>query len=422
MIFLLIALLQINLHESLDSFGIWNKTIQYIIEGKMKVPGSMNYFIFDESNITALDINGEKMNTLYQKQKEIFDDYSVPNYIFACDNLEETTELLVNTTHNLAFLLRMVYGVKTDNAIILLISMKTRKMKIRTGDSIKRIITDGNSNYILSILKPILGEEKYYEAWDNYLYYIGYYNDLYYNNLNKDTVKETDKSTPIIIRRSSEGTEIMNIIGPIIGSLILTGIIVGIIIYCYRKQIAKKKFNEISNFLRPNRNNVEVFKEYCVLCLKPLYNSQIQLTTQVELNNGQQQPQNNANNISSFICEHKFHHKCLQEFKIVECPICSKKKGPLFPGENAFIIWDIQQNMYPMLKKYNYNQLFSIKKVNKIVDTNSVGGASYGGYTNPGGGSIGGGSNGGNSIGGGSVGGGSIGGASYGSGGGQGSF
>ena len=30
-----------------------------------------------------------------------------------------------------------------------------------------------------------------------------------------------------------------------------------------------------------------------------------------------------------------------------------------------------------MLKKYNYNQLFSIKKVNKIVDTNSVGGASY---------------------------------------------
>ena len=108
MLFLLIALLQINLNESLDSFGIWNKTIQYIIEGKMKVPGSMNYFIFDESNITALDINGEKMNTLYQKQKEIFDDYSVPNYIFACDNLEETTELLVNTTHNLAFLLRMV--------------------------------------------------------------------------------------------------------------------------------------------------------------------------------------------------------------------------------------------------------------------------------------------------------------------------
>ena len=88
----------------------------------------------------------------------------------------------------------------------------------------------------------------------------------------------------------------MNIIGPIIGSLILTGIIVGIIIYCYRKQIAKKKFNEIANFLRPNRNNVEVFKEYCVLCLKPLYNSQIQLTTQVELNNGQQQPQNNTNN------------------------------------------------------------------------------------------------------------------------------
>ena len=87
MFFLLIALLQINLHESLDSFGIWNKTIQYIIEGKMKVPGSMNYFIFGESNITALDINGEKMNTLYQKQKEIFDDYSVPNYIFACDNL-----------------------------------------------------------------------------------------------------------------------------------------------------------------------------------------------------------------------------------------------------------------------------------------------------------------------------------------------
>ena len=94
MISFLILLLQLNLYNFSDSSYIFEKTVQYIKEGKMKVPSDMNFFIFDESNITALDINGDRMNNLYINQKEIFDKYSVPNYIFAVDSQDESTEEL----------------------------------------------------------------------------------------------------------------------------------------------------------------------------------------------------------------------------------------------------------------------------------------------------------------------------------------
>ena len=125
MFLLILALLQINLYESSDSYEIWNKTQQYISEGRMKVFDGMNYFIFDESNITGLDINGTKMYYLHQNQKELFDNYSVSNYIFACDYLENNTkDYLTIFTHNLANFIRTEYKVNTDNAVILLLSIK----------------------------------------------------------------------------------------------------------------------------------------------------------------------------------------------------------------------------------------------------------------------------------------------------------
>ena len=408
MILLLLALLQINLHESSDSYGIWNKTKYYIKEGKMKVPVGYNYFIFDESNITGLDINGAKMNTLYQSQKEIYDEYGVPNYIFACDNLEERTEKLIDTTHNLALFLKTEYKVDTDNAVILLISMKTRQMRIRTGDSLRRIINDNAGNSIISSLQPILGSENYYEAWNTFLYYIDYYNYKYYN------------SGPII-HSSSGGTDIINIIAPII-SIVFAGIIITccICLVKFKKKIEKtqKKFEEISDFSKSNKNNEAVFKQYCVLCLKPLYNAQIQITTQADFNNNQQQNEMNSNNIKTFNCGHQFHHNCLEEFKIVDCPICLKQKDPLFAGENTLIIWGIQQNINPNLERFNYLDIFQPKiyKSNivakKAVNTNNNEESSYDAPSNIGGGSVGGGS----------FGGGSIGGASHGSGGAQGGW
>ena len=69
---LFILFLELNLHRALPSDEIWNKTQMYIKEGKMIAPIFLQYFIFDESNYTALDINSEKMNYLYLKQFELY--------------------------------------------------------------------------------------------------------------------------------------------------------------------------------------------------------------------------------------------------------------------------------------------------------------------------------------------------------------
>ena len=68
----------------------------------MVYPDDKNYFIFDESNYTALDINGTKMEALYKKQKDLYETYNIPNYIYAVDNQDENIESITNATSNLA--------------------------------------------------------------------------------------------------------------------------------------------------------------------------------------------------------------------------------------------------------------------------------------------------------------------------------
>ena len=288
--------------------------------------------------------------------------------------------------------------------------MQTKQMRIRTGDSLTRIINDKSCNYIISDLQPLLRSENYYEAWNRFLYYIDYYNYEYYNR---------GSSKP----SSSGSTDIDKIIIPLV-SIVTTGIFVTCCI-CFVKKIKKdqKKFEEISDFSKSNFDNKEVFKQYCVLCLKRIYNTQIQITTQADFNINQQENEMNSNNIKTFNCGHQFHHNCLEKFKIVDCPICLKQKDPLFAGENTLIIWGIQQNIHPSMKRFSYLDLFKTKIYysnahgKNAVNTNSREQSSIDGPSYSGGGSFGGGS-----VGGGSVGGVSIGGASHGSGGAQGGW
>ena len=99
---LIILLLQMNLFLFSDSSDIWSKTLKSIKEGKTKAPKGMNYFIFDELNVTALDINGNKMNSLYQSQKVIFDNKGISNYIFVVGHLNEGKDKMQDITTNLA--------------------------------------------------------------------------------------------------------------------------------------------------------------------------------------------------------------------------------------------------------------------------------------------------------------------------------
>ena len=87
--FILIIISFIKISTSLPSDNIWIKALSYIEEGKMIINENKTHFIFDESNYTALDINGQKMNILYEKQEKIFKKYNMSNYIFIVDNLDE---------------------------------------------------------------------------------------------------------------------------------------------------------------------------------------------------------------------------------------------------------------------------------------------------------------------------------------------
>ncbi len=105
----------------------------------MRVSKNMNYFIFDESNYTSLDINGTEMNDLFLTQQELYDDYDIPNYIFVVDNQNIEIESLDEATHNLADKLQTYYQVNKNKAIILFLSIQTHKNRILTGESIKYI-------------------------------------------------------------------------------------------------------------------------------------------------------------------------------------------------------------------------------------------------------------------------------------------
>ena len=176
---------------------------------------------------------------------------------------------------------------------------------------------------------------------------------------------------------------------------------------CYKKCKIEPKIKQIKNFLEANKNNNEIFKENCVICLSPLNTAKIQLTTQTDLNNPQQQNEINKN-IITLKCGHQYHSQCLSENKINECPICTKLNNPILRYNNERIIWAIQQDLLSRLRDYNP---FNPKRRN-VTDDHSDGGWSYDAPSYGGGGSIGG-------I---SYGGGSVGGASYGSGGAAGSF
>ena len=323
------------------------------------------------------------MNNLYKKQNEIYNKYGVPNYIFAVDSQDESTETLTDTTHNLAEYLRANYNVKKEDAIILFVSISPSKIKIRTGKKLIEKITDSQCEQMISNIKPSLKNSKYYEAWNQFL------SNIVFN------IKETE---------SSNKKKLWKEIGMYaLGIIILSFFIFIVIFGCYKKKKIQSKKLYVRQFLNANKYNNNVYKEYCVLCLKSLNNTEIQCTTQNEFNKTQPQNQNNSNNITILQCGHQFHNSCITKYKVVDCPICVKEKIPSLNGDKEKIIWDIQQGLFPYLSPY-------IVKTHYENNLNRSGSD----YSYP---SISGGS-----IGGGSYGGGSIGGGSIGSGGAQGSF
>ena len=348
MYFFLLIFLQINLYSFSPSDTIWDKTLKYINEGKMKVFEGRNFFIFDESNYTKLDINGSKMEALYQKQKELHINYGIPNYIFAVNNHNEDSESLTQATHNLAAHLNNEFKVDKNRAVIAYLSMKTRRIKIRTGETIRKNITDSEAENMINNLKPYLQEEAYYNAWVKFI------NDIKYYRIYNSNVYRSSKSS------SSNGAKtFLIVIIAIGGTIVLLFLCVGICIclnkvntlfYRYPAPYTENNYNstntidysDISTFLKNNRNNEKIFIDYCAICLKQFIN---------------EPPQTKR----TYLCGHIFHNKCLENLKVPGCPICRQRINPEFNQENAKIIWGIQQEQNAKLKNYNFNEIFTPK-------------------------------------------------------------
>ena len=385
MFYLVCIFLLINLCNLLPSDNIWNKTLQYMDEGKMKYPDDKNYFIFDESNYTALDINGTKMEALFEKQKYLYEKYKIPNYIFAVDKQDENIESNANATHNLAALLKSEFNIDIDNTIIGFFSIETRQQRIRTGSLLKRIITDRIAALILQDLQNNLRANNYYGTWDRLLDNVISYKIFYgiYNySIPSNPSNSSNSSNSSQINRPTfpgQGSKSKNKNWEIIVAIAILVIFVGVIVFCAYRCIKKRlmsriegtdSFRKVCKFLKENRNNQAVFTEYCALCLEKLNNEPIQeikTETGIIVN-----PEGiKSDNINTFSCGHQFHINCITQFNIAECPICKQRGNPEYNQEDAKIIWGTQACLFPILKGYNYNDIYSFDPNKHKISTSS---------------------------------------------------
>lgn len=381
MLYLVCIFISINLYNLIPSDDIWNKTLQYMEEGKMKFPDDKNYFIFDESNYTALDINGTKMQILYQKQKFLYDKFKIPNYIYAVDNQNENLESREKATSNLAAHLKSEFNVDKDNAVIGFFSIGTNKSRIRAGSILRKTFTDEIASSFANDLQSNLRSNDYYGAWgkllDNIITFESY--NQYFNISLPSNSSNSSDSSPTV-RPTNPGTSSKHkskknwiIIIPIAIAVIALGGIVFCIYRCIKKKQNAKieeddNFKKVWKFLKENRNNQSIFTEYCALCLEKL---NIESTPEIKTEAGIIiKPEGiKAGNINTFNCGHQFHSNCITQFKIVECPICKVRANPDYNQEDAKIIWGTQAGLFPILQGYNYNDIYSCDPYKPKIST-----------------------------------------------------
>ena len=157
---------QINLLATFPSDDIWNKIKKYINQGKMIVNKNKTHFIFDETNYTKLDINSTKMQDLYKRQEQIFQETKMANYIIIVDNLDESIESINKAEGRLERHIEKEFKFKWNRIFIIFISVKSRRITIKIGN---RYYREGFTIFkywkILNQLKSYFKQKQYYEAW-----------------------------------------------------------------------------------------------------------------------------------------------------------------------------------------------------------------------------------------------------------------
>lgn len=263
--YLLILVLQVIISfSSLPSEDLWNKTIQYISEGKIKT-FEKKHFIFDEENYTALGIDSDEMNALYFEQEKLYKTYNLTTFLFICKNLNRTIEDAYSIRDNTRDHLKD-YGVYVNNSVFVLISAESNESILYTGSFIKdNYISNKEAEVLNTNIKEKIKNKEYFNALANLLMNIeskcliksfsnNKGNDSNFTNYNKNKHKDS-------------GMGALEICGIIFGFILLIGFIIGGICFCKNWKacceaccsICPKNFNNNNNNDYDRNTNINRF-------------------------------------------------------------------------------------------------------------------------------------------------------------------
>ena len=339
---------------SLPSQEIWLKTRQYLNKYSI-FSFNIHYFIYDEGYID-LDPTSSLIEGILDKQKLLYENYTLNNYIFLIKNLYESQESIEDVVDNLATKIENTYIIKIKNSVITLFSIETHKMHIRTGKDIMNTITNNEAKEILADLKTDLRNQNYYNACILLIEKIGYY---YTHNLS---------SLYIYI---------------ILGVIAL--IIIFIVIY-YIKCVCLRLPRDddlivIVDFLKKLKNDKKIFFDNCLICLKEFHPEHTDDLILINDSKTLQIPFTNPDKeISTLPCRHQYHKECFDEWTKLKnvCPLCFY----CLPdnGDYGIVVWNIQLIKHPTFSNIKYEHLYTWKfRTRKYISSGDYDGYDGGG-------------------------------------------
>ena len=196
--FLLVLVLSFNITvSSFPTDDLWNKTLQYISEKRVKSFG-VKHLIFDENNYTGHDINSKEMNILYNYQERLYNKYSVSSFLFIYKYVYIGFKNVISIDIRIMLDHLKAFGVDIDNTVFLIISVNTTGSFIYIGNIIKEKGFSTACEEMLNdyVVKEVRNQD-YYQALEKFLNYIeSSYN---FTNRHKNEESHTSKVLTIII-------------------------------------------------------------------------------------------------------------------------------------------------------------------------------------------------------------------------------
>ena len=223
-----IFILVINSMFSLPSDEVWNKTMQFLKEKKM-LDFNKTHFIFDEYNYTKLDINDNKMKSLYEKQNYIYNNFNMTTFIFLVKYINETQEILDPTfRRNMRENLKK-FGISENYTLFTVISVDTKKALIYTGSKTrKNYISDEEARLIKNTLLTNINNANYYNTL-NVLF-----DDITNFSEEKVSIDTTfTRTIPWVDHHSNGDNKILTVLlGTILPIVIVFGLVLSIFCCC----------------------------------------------------------------------------------------------------------------------------------------------------------------------------------------------